>query len=49
MLFFIWVTAIFFVLYLGLIGLFFWGFQHFKKALDQESSEKTKEDSRKEI
>lgn len=40
----LWVSAVFFVLYLGFIGLFFWGFKHFKKALDQESSQKEKDE-----
>jgi len=41
----LWVSAIFFVLYLGFIGLFFWGFKHFKKALDRESSQKERDES----
>ena len=41
----IWVSAVFLVLYVGFIGLFFWGLKGFKKILDREASEKERKES----
>jgi len=40
----LWVSIGFFIIYLGFIGLFFWGFECFKKCLNQESSQNENKD-----